>query len=68
MLSIKEKWGGPWCNVLRHYETQTTQRAESAHSALKTNIPKKLSVISLLGKIRQRFVKEVRILSNVRKV
>ncbi|SAL97268.1 hypothetical protein, partial, partial [Absidia glauca] len=52
------KWGGPWCNTLRHYGTRTTQRAESAHSALKTNIPKKMSVITLLEKIKQRFIKE----------
>ncbi|SAL97538.1 hypothetical protein, partial, partial [Absidia glauca] len=61
MLNIKEKWGGPWCSALRHYGTRTTQRAESAHSALKTNVPKRLSVVSLLQKIRQRFVKEARI-------
>jgi hypothetical protein len=62
MLSIKEKWGGPWCNGIRHYGTRTTQRAESAHSALKSNIPKRVSVVSLLEKIKQRFTKEVRVL------
>ncbi|ORY94346.1 hypothetical protein BCR42DRAFT_399206 [Absidia repens] len=43
--------GWTWCNNLRHYNSRTTQRAESVRASLKYTLRKNESLTSLLEKL-----------------